>query len=276
MARRFFGGRKIRGLKTDTKPTAPETDTEFEETDTGNKYTFDGSNWKFAGDGKLTSSETKPTQAETNATITETDTDNTYKYDGTNWNFTGDGRMASGTTKPVNAVTGSTILETDTLATFDYNGSAWAERVASGGNPAGTIINFTGLIAQFPTGYLRCDGTAVSRTTYSDLFTAIGTEWGVGDGSTTFNVPDFETGNQFLRSASADGDIALAGGEATHQLTVAELASHSHSYTKPQTGYSGGGSTYGRIVGSTTGSAGGDQPHNNEPQYKGVFRLIKI
>lgn len=46
-------------------------------------------------------------------------------------------------------------------------------------------------LSTVPTGYLECDGSAISRTTYSGLFTAIGTTYGVGDGSTTFNVPDF-------------------------------------------------------------------------------------
>ena len=186
-------------------------------------------------------------------------------------------RGLSSDTKPINSENGAEYTESDTGKIFDYttSNSTWTERSSGGGNPAGTIINFTGLIAQFPADYLRCDGTAISRTTYSDLFTAIGTEWGAGDGSTTFNVPDFETGNQFMRSASTDGEVATAGGEATHVLTVAELAAHTHSYTKTTTNYSGGGSYAGYMVGAQTGSTGGDQPHNNEPQYKGVFRLIK-
>ena len=64
------------------------------------------------------------------------------------------------------------------------------------------IPSFVGMIAPFamttpPTGWLACDGTAVSRTTYVDLFTAIGTTWGVGDGSSTFALPDLE--GAFLR-----------------------------------------------------------------------------
>lgn len=55
--------------------------------------------------------------------------------------------------------------------------------------PAGTVIPFAG--ASAPTGYLKCDGSAVSRTTYADLFAAIGTTYGTGDGSTTFNLPNF-------------------------------------------------------------------------------------
>jgi microcystin-dependent protein len=57
-----------------------------------------------------------------------------------------------------------------------------------GSLPSGTILDYGG--AAPPTGYLACDGSAVSRTTYSGLFTALGTTWGAGDGSTTFNVPD--------------------------------------------------------------------------------------
>lgn len=66
-------------------------------------------------------------------------------------------------------------------------------RVAGGGtlyadNPVGSIIPFGS--STIPSGYLLCNGQAVSRTTYSELFAAIGTAFGVGDGSNTFNVPD--------------------------------------------------------------------------------------
>jgi phage-related tail fiber protein len=56
--------------------------------------------------------------------------------------------------------------------------------------PTGAIFPFAGSSA--PTGYLLCDGSAVSRTTYADLVNAIGTAFGEGDGSTTFNLPDFQ------------------------------------------------------------------------------------
>lgn len=60
--------------------------------------------------------------------------------------------------------------------------------------PIGAIIPFGGDTA--PTGYLLCDGSAVSRTTYADLFAVIGTKFGPGDGSTTFNLPSGEFGAQ--------------------------------------------------------------------------------
>ena len=57
--------------------------------------------------------------------------------------------------------------------------------------PTGTIISSAG--SSTPTGYLYCNGSAVSRTTYAKLFSAIGTTYGAGDGSTTFNLPNYST-----------------------------------------------------------------------------------
>ena len=61
--------------------------------------------------------------------------------------------------------------------------------------PSGTVHLFATTTA--PTGYLECDGSAVSRTTYADLFAIIGTTWGAGDGSSTFNLPDLR--GEFVR-----------------------------------------------------------------------------
>ena len=63
------------------------------------------------------------------------------------------------------------------------------------GFPVGGMIPYGG--ASAPTGWLLCDGSAVSRTTYYALFTAIGTVWGVGNGSTTFNVPDMRESSPY-------------------------------------------------------------------------------
>src|SRR5260370_40876975 len=56
--------------------------------------------------------------------------------------------------------------------------------------PAGAITAYGGPVTTLPTGWLVCDGAAVSRSMYPGLFTAIGTSWGGGDGATTFNLPD--------------------------------------------------------------------------------------
>lgn len=105
----------------------------------------------------------------------------------------------------------------------------------------GMIIPFSG--SSVPSGYLLCDGSAVSRSTYSTLFGVIGTTYGSGDGSTTFNVPDLRgrvpAGKDNMGGSAAsrltgttmspDGNtLGASGGEQTHTLTIAELASHGH------------------------------------------------
>lgn len=76
------------------------------------------------------------------------------------------------------------------------------------------------------TGWLNCEGQAVSRTTYSALFAAIGTAYGEGDKSTTFNLPDYR--ERVPVGSGAGTARGAKGGEATHVLSEAELASHGH------------------------------------------------
>lgn len=84
--------------------------------------------------------------------------------------------------------------DTNNLATPSPSVQIFPAGAASGGGggsaPAGSILMFGGTTA--PTGWLLCNGSAVSRTTYATLFTAIGTNYGVGDGSSTFNLPDLQ------------------------------------------------------------------------------------
>lgn len=93
-----------------------------------------------------------------------------------------------GTTSQNNGFTGAVgelTVDTDTDALVLHDGST------AGGIeivPAGTIVAFGG--SSIPTGFLACTGTAVSRTTYARLFAAISTSYGIGDGSSTFNLPD--------------------------------------------------------------------------------------
>lgn len=91
--------------------------------------------------------------------------------------------------------------------------------------PAGIVMSFAGATA--PQGYLLCDGSAVSRTDYADLFTAIGTTYGAGDGSTTFNVPDLS--GRVVIGVSQSHALGTTGGEAAHVLTEQELPTHSHT-----------------------------------------------
>lgn len=87
-----------------------------------------------------------------------------------------------------------------------------------------------------PPGWLLCDGAAVSRTTYANLFSVIGTTWGTGDGSTTFNLPA-RSGRMAIGIGTGTGltarTIAQTGGAETHVLTQAQtpVKSHSHPIT---------------------------------------------
>lgn len=99
------------------------------------------------------------------------------------------------------------------------------------GAPAGVIMAFAGAAA--PTGFLSCDGSAVSRTTYATLFAAIGTTWGAGNGTTTFNVPDLR--GTFLRGSgtNATGSSSGAVGQAVGTYAADTYLNHSHGVTDP-------------------------------------------
>lgn len=115
--------------------------------------------------------------------------------------------------------------------------------------PVGSSVDYWGTTA--PNGWLFCAGQAISRTTYSALFTALGTTYGEGDGSTTFNLPDCQgrvvAGKDDMSGTSAnrltdqsgglDGDtLGDTGGSETHTLTEAQLASHTHTGTTASNG----------------------------------------
>lgn len=89
--------------------------------------------------------------------------------------------------------------------------------------PAGAITQFAGVSA--PAGWLLCNGQAISRTTYADLFAVIGTTYGTGDGSTTFNLPDLRDKFPIGKNAGALGST---GGSSTKTLTTANLPAHTH------------------------------------------------
>ena len=97
--------------------------------------------------------------------------------------------------------------------------------------PAGIIMPFAGSTA--PQGYLLCDGSAVDRSTYATLFGVIGTTYGEGDGSTTFNVPDLS--GRVVIGASGSHALGTTGGSETVTLTADQLPVHTHEV--PQHGH---------------------------------------
>jgi microcystin-dependent protein len=90
--------------------------------------------------------------------------------------------------------------------------------------PAGSVVQFARNTA--PTGWLKANGAAVSRTTYATLFAAIGTTFGVGDGSTTFNLPDLR--GYFSRNW--DDGRGIDSGRAFGSAQTDEFKSHNHGF----------------------------------------------
>lgn len=142
--------------------------------------------------------------------------------------------------------------------------------------------------ATAPDGWLMCDGAAVSRTTYADLFDAIGETYGAGDSSTTFNLPDLR-GRVPVGVDGAAGRLAAndalgqSGGAAEHTLSIPELPSHNHWIDTNQSGTGSGPlSTIGPVsVGlennsdTFTQSTGSGNAHNNLPPYQVVNWMVK-
>ena len=158
---------------------------------------------------------------------------------------------------------------------------SWATPATPAAVPAGSIFPYAA--ASAPTGYLLCDGAAVSRTTYADLFTLVSTTYGAGDGSTTFNVPNLKGKVPVgLDAAQTEFDaLAEAGGAKTHTLQTTEIPSHAHAIHLN----SGGGTAQGfanatdaganTTSSPNTGNAGGGGAHNNLQPYLTVNYIIK-
>jgi microcystin-dependent protein len=113
--------------------------------------------------------------------------------------------------------------------TYDTSIPGWRKTPENSASlPAGTIVQWPGATA--PANWLLADGAAVSRTTYASLFAAIGLQYGSGDGTTTFNLPNLKGRVAVgLDSSQTEFDVlGETGGAKTHTLTTAEMPSHTH------------------------------------------------
>lgn len=128
---------------------------------------------------------------------------------------------------------------------YNFNGSALTNIVSI---EVGTILPWSN--SSLPSGYLNCDGTAVSRTTYSALFAVIGTDYGVGNGSSTFNLPDLQdkvplgvSGSKAVASTGGAATVtptgsitinaltpagSISGSTSSHTLSTSQIPSHNH------------------------------------------------
>ena len=176
----------------------------------------------------------------------------------------------------------------------------WMERVTYS-TPVGMIVSFAGSTA--PTGWLLCQGQAVSRTTYAKLFAVIGTTYGSGDGSTTFNVPDMrgrfplgagalQSNNQNYWGSDVTGfgggavtfPMGERGGETKHTLSVSQMPRHAHKVRYVGSRANG---NYGGQPGTSQDATpnynnlildyeGGDGAHNNMPPYTVANAIIYV
>ena len=149
----------------------------------------------------------------------------------------------------ITTAAGDTCIAVPNLAANGWNVTAYTQAVGSG-VPAGTVIDYAANAA--PLGYLKANGAAVSRTTYAALFTAIGTTFGVGDGSTTFNVPDLR--GEFVRGwdDSRGVDSARVFGSAQSDL----LRDHTHNYSAPSISAAMTGGASNTVLTATTTATG--------------------
>ncbi len=165
----------------------------------------------------------------------------------------------------------------------------------TGAMPTGAIVPYGASVA--PSGYVLCNGTAYNRTgTYADLFGVIGTKYGVGDGSSTFNVPDtrgrflagWDAGTSVLTSVTVSmitgATIGNTGGTQAVALAVAQIPSHQHEMWVSGSGDEGSdsgvpgfdlSSDYEAQSTVSTGSTGGGGSHSNIPPSLIINYIIK-
>lgn len=179
---------------------------------------------------------------------------------------------------------GTTVVTTPSIEVLDSDNLGTIPVVQGDEFPIGAIIPFGGQQDKIESGYLPCLGQEVSRTKYKSLFDIIGTIWGGGDGSTTFNLPNLQNNTLVGLNENDDtfNELGKVLGEKTHKLTVSELASHTHKtgISKSRFGGLNAGTDTCIVLldvaqGSESNTTGSDTPHNNIQPSAVVNFIIK-
>lgn len=146
--------------------------------------------------------------------------------------------------------------------------------IGNGTIPIGGIIMWSGTIASIPTGWALCNGSSSTPDLRNKFI--VGAHSGAGTGITSTTGPGIST-NTATNPNYTPGNT---GGETSHQLTIAELASHTHTYnqnTNQNTDHSGTDTTTNNpsFSSQNTGSAGGDDYHENRPPYYALAFIMR-
>tara|TARA_R100000329_G_scaffold72834_1_gene63368 strand:- start:891 stop:1748 length:858 start_codon:yes stop_codon:yes gene_type:complete len=143
-------------------------------------------------------------------------------------------KLPVGTTaqRPGSPATGDTRVNSTLSQVEAYDGSAWIN--LGGGTPTGAIYAMG--TSTVPTGFLECNGAAVSRSTYATLFSTISTTFGAGDGSSTFNLPDLR--GEFIRGW--DNSRGVDSGRSLGSTQDEAFKAHTHTYIDQQNDANGG------------------------------------
>ena len=181
-------------------------------------------------------------------------------------------KLPVGTTaqRPGSPATGDTRVNSTLSQVEAYNGSAWIN--LGGGTPTGAIYAMG--TSTVPTGFLECNGAAVSRSTYATLFSTISTTFGAGDGSSTFNLPDLR--GEFIRGW--DNSRGVDSGRSLGSTQADELKAHTHTYIDQQNNANGnyrwwkGGDNDCASANKQTASTGGSE---TRPRNVALMYVIK-
>lgn len=270
---------KLPSGTTAQRPTPGAGMVRYNSTNNRLEYYTDSA-WKNVDN--MTVGTTEPSNPQTGDVFVETDADNALTV------YTGSGFVSPRMTPLDGSVTTAKIVDANVTTAKIADANVTLAKLAAAVQellvPAGAVSPYAG--TSEPTGWLFARGQAVSRATYAALFAAIGTTYGAGDGSTTFNLPDLRgrvvAGKDDMGGTSAnrltnqsgglDGDVlGASGGAETHTLTIAQMPAHFHQvYYNRDTPNGGSGDVadhnHNPISGSgpySTTTVGGSGAHNN-------------
>lgn len=251
---------------------------------TGANVAHTGDGTHAALTGKATTSGGKTLSLQNSSAVEKLSVDDAGNLSGVTVTTTSDVNIGGGLN-----VTGAVV--THGAVTFSTNPTI--NGVGLGLVPSGAISMYAGSTA--PSGYLLCNGQAVSRSSNAALFGVIGTTYGAGDGSTTFNVPNLKGSVAAgLDSTQTEFNaLAKTGGEKTHTLTTPEIPSHLHAagtLVAARSSATGASNISGRassfdnqgtvssdvIIAGSTDVTGGGGAHNNLQPYLTLNFIIHV